>query len=136
MNITELKNLITDNDGKMHSKFKRAKFLQMWRKHIAQDDDALVVKNRWQKLLKKYTRDGMVGIIVHNRCHVDHVNWSHSLITKPHMTKFQRMLNDHDTEISRTFEIVTPDAAKWYDDYERDLIMESHENGHAHVVHA
>ena len=136
MNIAELKNLITDSKGKMYCKFNRVKFLQNWRKTIAQDDDTLAVKQRWHKLLVANTRSSMVGIIVHNRCHVDHVNWSHTIITEASIMKLLRIMDDYDVEISRTYEIVTPDAADAHDGYERDLIMEAHEDGHAHVVYA
>jgi hypothetical protein len=137
MNIAELKNLITDTDGKMFNQFNRAKFLQKWRKHVVQDTDKLAVKQRWQKLLAANTRNSMVGIIVHNRCHVDHVNWSNTIITEANLVKFMHYMHVHDDiEVSRTYEIVTPDVADAHDGYERDLIMEAHEDGHAHVVYA
>ncbi len=136
MNIAELKNLITDSNGKMYCQFNRVKFLQTWRENISQANDKLSVKQLWNDKLIANTRNNMVGIIVHSQCHVDHVNWSHTIITEPSILKLQRMMNDYDVEVSRTYEIVTPNAANAHDGYERDLIMEAHEDGHAHVVYA
>lgn len=136
MNIAELKNLITDSNGKMYCQFNRVKFLQTWRENISQANDKLSVKQLWNDKLIANTRNNMVGIIVHSQCHVDHVNWSHTIITEPSILKLQRMMNDYDVEVSRTYEIVTPNAANAHDGYKRDLIMEAHEDGHAHVVYA